>query len=216
MVLEVKNLIFKYPYGEIALDGVSFTADENGLAVFSKPKNGKTTLLNCLAGLTIPLPQGEILLDGESVFEKKLKDRDVCLMREDGGLNKYRTARHCLSYPLKIRKFPKNEIYPLVTESAKTFNCEHMLFDLCKNLDADDVCRLALARALVRAKSGAKLILIDNIFNVMKEYQRREVFEELKQPLLALRNCGAVVIFATDSEYEASVFKENGAEFIKL
>ncbi|AFI06331.1 ABC transporter ATP-binding protein [Helicobacter cetorum] len=60
MVLEVKNLSFKYPQ-KLILDKLSFSVPKNSITSILAPNgSGKTTLLKCLLGLLKPLEKTEI------------------------------------------------------------------------------------------------------------------------------------------------------------
>lgn len=70
-------------YGEItAVDGMSFTLHGPGIfGLLGRNGSGKTSLLSVLAGFR-PADAGEILLDGQPVFENPAAIQHLCLIRE--------------------------------------------------------------------------------------------------------------------------------------
>ncbi len=71
MVLEVKNLSFKYSQ-KLILDKLSFSVPKNSITSILAPNgSGKTTLLKCLLGLLKPLEETEIKACNKDILPLK-------------------------------------------------------------------------------------------------------------------------------------------------
>ena len=74
MRLEVKNLSFSYTRDKVIFHDVDFTlGDGDVLSVLGANGAGKSTMLNCIAGLLAP-KTGDILFDGQSMFSMSRKE----------------------------------------------------------------------------------------------------------------------------------------------
>ena len=184
-MLEIKDLHQSYFYGTNALNGISFVLnDGEKLAVLSKNGGGKTSLLKCIAGL-FPSSSGSIILDGKDITNLKVKDRGLRMVYDDGGLIRNRSVSFNLTYPLKLRKLPKNERLGIVYQTAKDYGLEAFFKEQAFRLFTPEIIALALARLELRDSS---LTLIDDVFSIA--------------------NLKGNVIFATDSVEEAFSFSD--------
>ena len=65
-MLDISNLYYAYR-NRLVLNGINLTLDKGGLlTLLGRNGVGKSTLLNCIAGLLKP-QRGRIMLDGKSV-----------------------------------------------------------------------------------------------------------------------------------------------------
>jgi len=70
MLLNVKNILFKYPAGQLVLKGANFSADKSEVVSIIGPNgSGKTTLLLIAAGLLEP-NKGEVLLEERNIRDQ--------------------------------------------------------------------------------------------------------------------------------------------------
>ncbi len=91
-VLEVKNLVKKFD-GFVAVDGISFTADEGEIVGFLGPNGaGKSTTINCLLGV-VEKDSGDI-----KIFGKDIKKNRVEIMK---NVN-YCSAEYVLPWNLTL------------------------------------------------------------------------------------------------------------------
>ena len=78
-VLEIKNLVQTFEAGTVnenrVLRGIDLTLDPGDfITIIGGNGAGKSTLLNSIAG-TIPISQGEILLNGENITRQSVTKR---------------------------------------------------------------------------------------------------------------------------------------------
>ena len=82
MKIEVKNLVKEYRQGDqkiTALNDVGFSIQSGEFfCITGRSGDGKSTLLNVMAGLTVPT-SGKVFLDGQDIFS--LSDKELSLYR---------------------------------------------------------------------------------------------------------------------------------------
>jgi ABC-2 type transport system ATP-binding protein len=81
--IELRDLTVRYG-DTVAVDGLSATLDGPGIhGLLGRNGSGKTSLLSTLAAFR-PASSGEVLLDGEPVFENPAAVRRICFIRGAG------------------------------------------------------------------------------------------------------------------------------------
>ena len=134
----------------IAVDGVSFEVEDGEFIILLGPSGcGKTTTLRCIAGLETP-DEGEIYIGDRLVNDLPPKDRDVAMVFQSYALYPHMSVYDNLAFPLKMRKYPKQEIDKRVKEVAKLLRIEELLSRKPRQLSGGQQQRVALGRALVR------------------------------------------------------------------
>jgi len=197
-MLKLDSLTIQYLYGATGAKEISLEcAKGECIAVLAGEEGGKTSLFKCISGL-YPATSGKIILDGEDITKKKIKERNIMLVHGDGGILKTRSVRKNLELPLQIRKIPKEERKNLIEIAAKEYGLYPVLDDFAYRLFDDDRVRLALARTSIRKSS---LVMLDDIFALAPKGQRKTMFLEFLPKLRALKH--AAILFATTSLEEA-------------
>ena len=109
--LEIKNLQKKYTQnGPMIVNNMNLSINKGEFIVFLGPSGcGKTTTIRMIAGLE-EVTAGDILIDGESIIEKKPRDRGVSMIFQSYAVWTHMTVYDNIAYPLKLRKIPKDEI----------------------------------------------------------------------------------------------------------
>lgn len=97
MILEVKDLSFKYHNNRLIFHDVNFNIDSGEiLSILGPNGSGKSTLLNCIANLYKPL-SGEILLNGGPILKMNL--------RHIAQIIGYVPQTHIPAYAFTVREF---------------------------------------------------------------------------------------------------------------
>ncbi len=199
-MLKIVDLKQTYFYGTTAIEGINIEiAEGEKIAVLALSRGGKTSLLKCIQGL-YPANGGQILLDGKDITNEKIKNRDVRMVYDDGGLIRKRNVRFNLEYPLKIRKLPKNERFAIAYKIAEEYGLLPFFKETTFRLFETEIVSLALARLELRE---SKLTLIDDIFALLNGEERVRIFNKF---LPKLKNLKESVIFTTSSLQEAFSF----------
>ncbi len=165
--LRVKDLNFYYGAFQ-ALHGISINAEKNRVTAFIGPSGcGKSTFLRTLNRMHEETPgarvDGEVLLDGESIF-----DRDISELRRSVGMVFQRSTPfpksifENIAYGLRIRGVDRSSISDLVEQSLKRANLweevKHKLNKSASSLSGGQQQRLCIARALA---VNPELLLLD-------------------------------------------------------
>lgn len=118
---------------------------------------GKSTALRCLAGLE-EMTEGRILMDDRVVSGVAPKDRDIAMVFQSYALYPHMSVYDNMSYGLRLRKMPKDEIDRRVRQAAKNLGIENLLNRRPKELSGGQRQRVAVGRAIVREP---KVFLMD-------------------------------------------------------
>ena len=87
---------------------------------------GKSTALWMIAGLE-EITEGELYIGERLVNDVPPKDRDAAMVFQSYALYPHMTVGENISFGLRIRKMPKDEIQRLVKEAAETFGFSGLL-----------------------------------------------------------------------------------------
>ena len=149
----------KKSYGNVdVIHGVDLTIADGEFVVIVGPSGcGKSTLLRMVAGLE-PITDGEIWIDGKVVNNLEPKDRDIAMVFQNYALYPHMNVRENMSYGLKIRKMPADEISARISKAAEILELAHLLDRKPKQLSGGQRQRVAMGRAIVR---NPKVFLFD-------------------------------------------------------
>lgn len=159
-MIEVKNLTKTYGRDDnafSALSDVSFEIpDATTVAILGKSGSGKSTLMHIMSGLDSPT-SGEVLINGENIFQKKQKDIDAFRSREMSFIFQsffVQGKESCydnVSLPLEIADVPKGKRKQLVEEALEAVELGDKINNRAQNLSGGQKQRLAIARAIVNS-----------------------------------------------------------------
>jgi len=124
-------------------------ADQEFIVLVGPSGCGKSTLLRMIAGLE-SLSAGELYIGGRLVNEVPPKERDVAMVFQSYALYPHMTVRDNISFGLRIRKMPPQEIDVAVKEAASILGLDEFLARKPKELSGGQRQRVALGRAIVR------------------------------------------------------------------
>ncbi|RME50338.1 MAG: ATP-binding cassette domain-containing protein, partial [Deltaproteobacteria bacterium] len=133
-----------------AVKDVSIEIEDGEFLVLVGPSGcGKTTTLRMIAGLE-EISDGEVVIGDRVVNAVPPKDRDIAMVFQNYALYPHMSVFDNLSFGLKIRKFPREEIERRVGEAARLLGIEALLERKPKQLSGGQRQRVAMGRAIVR------------------------------------------------------------------
>ena len=159
--ITIKDMSVSYNKGKsYVLDKLNLEIKDGEFCVFLGPSGcGKSTAMHCIAGLLHPM-NGEIRF-GDAVMTAaggKGKDktfvppqeRNIAMVFQEYALYPNMTVRENMSFALKTKKAPREEIDKRVDYMAKMLSIEQLLDRRPAELSGGQRQRVALGRALVR------------------------------------------------------------------
>ena len=180
-----------------AVDGFSLEVADGEFLVLVGPSGcGKSTTLRMVAGLELPT-SGKISIGGRDVTNLPPKDRDIAMVFQNYALYPHMTVQENLSFALKLRNVPKDEILRRTTAAAETLGLVPYLKRLPKALSGGQRQRVALGRAIVRNPS---VFLFDEPLSNLDAKMRVEMRTEIVR---LHRRLGATMIYVTHDQTEA-------------
>src|SRR5579863_5684908 len=130
--------------------GVSIDIADGEFVVLVGPSGcGKSTLLRMIAGLE-NATGGEIRIGDRLVNDVPPKARDIAMVFQNYALYPHMTVADNLSFGLRLKKTPPEEIAVRVDKAAKILGLEKLLTRLPKQLSGGQRQRVAMGRAIVR------------------------------------------------------------------
>lgn len=162
---------------------------------------GKSTTLRMVAGLEIPTG-GTISIGGRDVTNLPPKDRDIAMVFQNYALYPHMTVEENLSFALKLRHTPREEMERRVREAAEALGLVPYLKRLPKALSGGQRQRVALGRAIVREPS---VFLFDEPLSNLDAKMRVEMRAEIIRLHNRLR---ATMIYVTHDQTEAMTMGE--------
>jgi multiple sugar transport system ATP-binding protein len=133
-----------------AVDDLSLDiADREFLVLLGPSGCGKTTALRMLAGLEEPTA-GRIHLNDRDITDTAPKDRDLAMVFQSYALYPHMSVADNISYSLRLRRTPKDEVKRRVREAAEMLQIGDLLGRRPKELSGGQRQRVALGRAIVR------------------------------------------------------------------
>jgi ABC-type sugar transport system ATPase subunit len=200
--LELRHVTKRF--GEIlALNDLSLTVDNGEFFVIVGPNgSGKTTLLRVIAGLVRP-DSGEVVIDGLNVNDLRPSQRGVRLVFQNYALYPhmpvYDERRFAnLNFPLKIRKFLKEDIVRVVSNVTQRVGVEKELYPRRPDqLSAGQKQKVAVGRALA---IEPRIFVLDEPLSNLDPLSRVRVRDEIKS---IHREIKATTLYVTHNLPEA-------------
>jgi len=195
--VELKNISKIFEGGVKAVNDVNITINDKEFVVLVGPSGcGKTTTLRMIAGLE-DISEGELYIDGVLVNDIPPKDRDIAMVFQNYALYPHMTVFENMSFGLKIRRYPKEEIKSRVQEAAQILHIEELLDRKPKALSGGQRQRVAVGRAIVRKP---KVFLFDEPLSNLDAKLRVQMRTELSTLHTRLQ---ATMIYVTHDQVEA-------------
>ncbi len=195
--VELKQVRKTYPNGAEAIFGVDMKIDDGELIVFVGPSGcGKSTLLRMVAGLE-SITSGDILIGENIINDVSPSERDVAMVFQNYALYPHMTVRGNMSYGLKNRKMPKDEIEKRITDAAKMLKIDAFLDRQPNQLSGGQRQRVAMGRAIVR---NPQVFLFDEPLSNLDAKLRVQMRIEIKK---LQRRMNVTSIYVTHDQTEA-------------
>src|SRR3990167_3846973 len=169
-------------FGEYsALKNVSFEVATGELIALLGPSgSGKTTLLRVIAGME-PADSGRVVIHGNEMTDKKVKDRKVGFVFQHYALFRHMTVFENVAFGLQVRprktRPAEREIQRIILKLLKLVRLEGMAHRYPSQLSGGQRQRIALARALA---VEPKVLLLDEHFGALDAKVRKELRQWLR------------------------------------
>ena len=195
-VLQLKN-INKYFGKNHVIKNVNLNFEKGHFITFLGPSGcGKTTLLRMIAGFYEP-DEGEILLNGKNIERVPPYDRNTAMVFQEYALFPHMNVFDNVSYGLRVKKKPKDEIEKRVKQALSLMQLEGMEKRFPNQMSGGQQQRVAVARALVM---NPEVLLLDEPLSNLDAKLRENVRVELRQ---IQQKMGLSTIYVTHDQSEA-------------
>ncbi|NLH01490.1 MAG: sn-glycerol-3-phosphate ABC transporter ATP-binding protein UgpC [Clostridiales bacterium] len=193
----LKGIGKTYPGNVVAVSDFNMDIEDKEFVILVGPSGcGKSTTLRMIAGLE-DITEGSLYIDGRLVNDVPPKDRDIAMVFQNYALYPHMTVFENMSFGLKIRKTPRDEIRRRVTEAAKILEIENLLDRKPAALSGGQRQRVALGRAIVR---NPKVFLLDEPLSNLDAKLRTTMRAELEKLHAKLQT---TFIYVTHDQTEA-------------
>ncbi|MCQ4159333.1 ABC transporter ATP-binding protein [Roseomonas sp. GC11] len=158
--------------------------------------SGKTTLLKLIAGFET-LDGGAIQIGGRDVSHVPVNRRNIGMVFQNYALFPHMSVRDNVAFGLEMRRVPKAEAAPRITEALAMVGLEGLERRAPRELSGGQQQRVALARALVIRPD---ILLMDEPLGALDKTLRASLQRQIKQLQARL---GVTIIFVTHDQEEA-------------
>jgi multiple sugar transport system ATP-binding protein len=192
----LRNVVKRYDDVE-AVRSISLDIPDNEFVVLVGPSGcGKSTTLRMIAGLE-EVTSGDIYIGGDIVNDLPPKDRDIAMVFQNYALYPHMSAFENMSFGLKLRKFPKEEIKKRVDHAARILDITELLDRKPKALSGGQRQRVAMGRAIVR---NPKVFLFDEPLSNLDAKLRVQMRTEIKRVHQLVKT---TTVYVTHDQVEA-------------
>src|SRR6201987_345260 len=175
--VSLRNVVKRFDNVE-AVRSINLDIPDNEFVVLVGPSGcGKSTTLRMIAGLE-EVTAGDIYIGGAIVNDRPPKDRAIAMVFQNYALYPHMTAYENMSFGLKLRKFPKDEIRRRVDNAARILDITELLDRKPKALSGGQRQRVAMGRAIVR---NPKVFLFDEPLSNLDAKLRVQMRTEIKR-----------------------------------
>jgi multiple sugar transport system ATP-binding protein len=194
--VSLRNVVKRFDNVE-AVRSINLDIPDNEFVVLVGPSGcGKSTTLRMIAGLE-EVTAGDIYIGGEIVNDRPPKDRDIAMVFQNYALYPHMSAYENMSFGLKLRKFPKDEIRRRVDNAARILDITELLDRKPKALSGGQRQRVAMGRAIVR---NPKVFLFDEPLSNLDAKLRVQMRTEIKRVHQMVKT---TTVYVTHDQVEA-------------
>ena len=196
LVLQLKQ-INKYFGRSHVIKDVNIDFEKGHFVTFLGPSGcGKTTLLRMVAGF-YELDDGEILLNGKRIERIPPYSRNTAMVFQEYALFPHMNVFDNVSYGLRVKNRPKEEIERRVKEALDLMQLKGMEDRFPNQMSGGQQQRVAVARALVM---NPEVLLLDEPLSNLDAKLRESVRVELRD---IQKKMGLSTIYVTHDQSEA-------------
>ncbi len=189
--------LWKYYDDVAAVRGINLDIEHNEFIALVGPSGcGKTTTLRMIAGLE-DITAGDILVGERIINEVAPKDRDIAMVFQNYALYPHMSVYQNMSFGLRLRKTPKDEIDDRVRAAADILNIGELLNRRPKQLSGGQRQRVAMGRAIVR---NPQVFLFDEPLSNLDAKLRVQMRTEIKK---IHQRVQTTVVYVTHDQVEA-------------
>src|SRR6267378_1657829 len=194
--VSLRKIVKKYDDTE-AVRGINLDISDKEFVVLVGPSGcGKSTTLRMIAGLE-EITDGEISVDGEVVNDVPPKDRDMAMVFQNYALYPHMTVYENMSFGLRLKRYPKDEIARRVQDAARILDITELLARKPRQLSGGQRQRVAMGRAIVR---NPKVFLFDEPLSNLDAKLRVQMRTEIKRVHQKVRT---TTVYVTHDQVEA-------------
>jgi putative spermidine/putrescine transport system ATP-binding protein len=205
--LRLREVVKSYDGKSNAVDGVSIDVSRGEFVTFLGPSgSGKTTTLLMIAGFETP-SGGAIELDGHDLALSRPYERNIGMVFQNYALFPHMTARHNVTFPLRMRRFPRRDIKDRAEKMLALVGLQKFAERYPRELSGGQQQRVALARGLV---FNPDVVLLDEPLGALDKNLREQMQVEIKR---IHRELGITMIYVTHDQTEAMTMSDRVAVF---
>ncbi|WP_276280995.1 ABC transporter ATP-binding protein [Halorussus caseinilyticus] len=190
-------------YGDvIAVNEMNLDIEDGEFVTFVGPSGcGKSTTLETIAGLTKPT-SGTISIADRDVTTLPPKDRGIAMVFQNIALFPHMDVYDNISFGLRLRDYPKEEIDRRVEHASDVVQLEGMLDRMPDELSGGQRQRVAIARAIVREP---EVFLMDEPLANLDAKLRVHMRTELQR---LHKELDTTIIYVTHDQAEAMTMSD--------
>jgi multiple sugar transport system ATP-binding protein len=187
-------------FGDIvAVDAISAEiADGEFMCMLGPSGCGKTTTLRMIAGLQ-QQDEGDIYIGDTLVNDLPPKDRDIGMVFQFYAMYPDKNVFEQIAFPLRMRKFPIDEINRRVKDVAEMLGIGELLKEPVSRLTVGDRQKIEIGRAIVRQP---QVYLLDEPLTNLDAKLRAHTRADLKRIQSELKT---TTIYVTHDQLEAMI-----------
>ncbi|MDO5755862.1 MAG: ATP-binding cassette domain-containing protein [Tissierellia bacterium] len=190
---------------EIAVEGfhleLAFHMKNEVLALQGDSGSGKTTTLDCIAGIRRPKKgriqlKDKVLFDSEEEIDQPIRHRKIGYIFQSYALFPNMTVRENILFGIQ-QKRRNEQTRNLMDHYVDILNIGHLIHKYPGDLSGGEQQRVAILRALM---VDPELLLMDEPFSALDESLREKLYEEL---LMFKKEFDIPIIIITHNNREA-------------
>lgn len=147
------------------------------VVLMGKTGCGKTTILEVVCGLRKP-QSGKVFVAGRDITSLAPADRNIAYVPQDAVMFEMMNVAENIMFPLKLRKWPKQERRQRCEYLCELMGITHLLNRSVEKLSGGEKQRVALARAL---SFEPHLICLDEPMSALDEETRPQMYELIRK-----------------------------------